>query len=86
MKAADWRTLYKIGLGICFLVSFFGLIIMLWGYSLVGIEGVVELSISALFVGGVFFLLSYISYQKFEEAEKLEYKPDPKHQQERLKK
>ncbi len=46
MKAADWRTLNKIGLGICILLVLFSVIIMLLGYFLVGMRGYMEFSVA----------------------------------------
>ena len=80
MKAADWNTLYRIGLGISILLFLFGMIMLLWGYSLVGVRGFLELGLSGLFVGGIFFLLAYLSYQKSEKTEKLGCETDSKHQ------
>jgi len=76
MNAADWYTLYKIELGICISLFLFGFIVLLWGYTLVGVGGIAELGFSGLFVCGIFFLLAYLSYRRFEEEEKLEKQPN----------
>ena len=86
MKAADWRTLNKIGLGICVLLVLFSCIWMLWGYFLVGLRGFMEFSVAGFVIGFFYLLFVLISYQKLEEAEKLEKESDLKHQQERSKK
>ena len=86
MKASDWHTLYKIGLGICILLFFFGMIVLIWGYSLVGLGGYAEVGLVSSFVSAIYFLLAQFFNKKFKEAKKLEYEPDPKHQQERSKK
>ena len=86
MKAADWRTLNKIGLGICVLLVLFSFIIMLWGYFLVWSRGYTEFSVAGFVIGFFYLLFALFSYQKLEEAEKLEKESDLKHQQERSKK
>ena len=83
MKAADWRTLNKIGLGICVLLVLFSFIMMLWGYFLVGSRGYMEFSVAGFVIGFFYLLFALFSYQKLEEAEKLEKESDLKHQQER---
>ena len=71
MKAADWRTLNKIGLGICILLVLFSVIIMLSGYFLVGMRGYMEFSVAGFVIGFFYLLFALFSYQKLEEAEKL---------------
>jgi len=83
MNASDWRTLNKIGLGICILLVLFSVIIMLWGYFLVGMRGYMEFSVAGFVIGFFYLLFALFSYQKLEEAEKLEKESDLKHQQER---
>jgi len=86
MNAADWRRLNKIGLGICILLVLLSLIVMLWGYSLVGVRGYMEFSIAGFVIGFFYLLFALFSYLKLEEAEKLEKESELKHQQERSKK
>ena len=83
MNASDWRTLNKIGLGICILLVLFSVMIMLWGYFLVGMRGYMEFSVAGFVIGFFYLLFALFSYQKLEEAEKLEKESDLKHQQER---
>ena len=86
MKAADWRTLNKIGLGICILLVLFSTIVLMWSSFLVGVRDPMELSVAGFAVSFLYLLFVLISYQKLEEAEKLEKESDLKHQQERSKK
>ena len=77
MNAADWNTLYRIGLGISFLLFLFSMIVLLYGgVFLVGAGGFRELGLSGLFVCGIFFVIAGISHRKFEEEEKLEKQPN----------
>ena len=80
MNASDWRTLNKIGLGICILLVLFSVIIMLWGYFVVGMRGYMEFSVAGFVIGFFYLLFALFSYQKLEEAEKLEKESDLKHQ------
>ena len=86
MKATDWRTLNKIGLGICILLVLFSTIVLMWGSFLVGVRGPMELSVAGFVIGFLYLLFVLFSYRKLEEAEKLEKESDLKHQQERPKK
>ncbi len=86
MKAADWRTLNKIGLGICVLLVLFSTIMLIWGFPIVGLRGYMELGVAGFVIGFFYLLFALFSYQKLEEAEKLEKESDLKHQQERSKK
>ncbi len=86
MNAADWRKLNKIGLGICILLVLFSTIGLMWGSLLVGVRVPMELSVAGFVIGFFYLLFVLFSYQKLEEAEKLEKESDLKHQQERSKK
>ena len=85
MNAADWHTLYKIGLGICIIIFFFGMTMFAWGFSLIGIgsNSIVYLSFASFAVSGVYLLFVIFSYEKFEKAKKHERELDLKHQQEK---
>ena len=69
MKAAEWKNLYKIGLSISVLLFLFGLIMVVYSYFLIGIRGFLELGLSSLFVGAIFFVIASISRGKFEKKE-----------------
>jgi hypothetical protein len=71
MKVADWKNLYKIGLGISvFLFLFSTILIIFQSFFIIGLKGYGELGLSSLFVGAIFFVISNISLQRFEKEEK----------------
>ena len=61
MKAADWNTLYRIGLGVSILLFLFSTILIIFqSFFIVGLGGYGELGLSGFIVCMIFFYYSYL--------------------------